>query len=120
MLTDLYKRFLTGEEVEIWPQRGSNAVPIAFNPNTGLIYTTRGTCHGSRSSPHRNRKCSATNSTGVVGRPPTIKPGDVLGHFVAINPLTGEKKWEMPLTDMPSSAGMLVTEGACVYRQDDG
>ena len=35
MLTDLYKRFLAGEEVEIWPSRGTNAVPIAFNPNTG-------------------------------------------------------------------------------------
>src|SRR5437016_2374887 len=39
VLTDLYKRFLAGEEVEIWPQRGLNAVPIAFNPNTGLVYT---------------------------------------------------------------------------------
>ena len=36
----LYKRFLAGEEVEIWPSRGTNAVPIAFNPNTGLIYAS--------------------------------------------------------------------------------
>jgi hypothetical protein len=27
-----------------------------------------------------------------------LTPGDVVGHFVAINPLTGEKKWEIPLT----------------------
>mgnify|MGYP000619104592 CR=1 FL=1 len=40
VLTDLYERFLAGEEVEIWPSRGSNAVPIAFNPNTGLVYTS--------------------------------------------------------------------------------
>ena len=40
MLTDLYKRFLAGEEVEIWPSRGTNAVPIAFNPNTGLVYAS--------------------------------------------------------------------------------
>ena len=40
MLTDVYKRFLAGEEVEIWPQRGTNAVPIAFNPNTGLVYAS--------------------------------------------------------------------------------
>src|SRR6476661_6701901 len=40
VLTDLYKRFLAGEEVEIYPQRGSNAVPAAFNPKTGLIYTS--------------------------------------------------------------------------------
>ena len=40
VLTDVYKRFAAGEEVEVWPQRGTNAVPIAFNPNTGLIYMT--------------------------------------------------------------------------------
>src|SRR6266540_3945656 len=38
VLTDVYKRFVAGEEVEVWPQRGTNAVPIAFNPATGLIY----------------------------------------------------------------------------------
>ena len=40
VLTDVYKRFLAGEEVEICPSRGTNAVPIAFNPNTGLIYAS--------------------------------------------------------------------------------
>ena len=38
VLTGIYKDFLAGEEVEIWPSRGTNAVPIAFNPNTGLVY----------------------------------------------------------------------------------
>ena len=46
---------------------------------------------------------------------PVFKPGDVVGHFVAINPLTGEKKWEVPLADMPSSAGMLATAGGLVF-----
>src|SRR5260221_14011243 len=55
------------------------------------------------------------NSTGIVARSPVFKPGDVLGHFAAMNPLTGEKKWEVPLTDMPSSAGMLVTGGGLVF-----
>src|SRR5580692_152142 len=40
VLTDVQKRFAAGEEVEIWPSRGTNAVPIAFNPNTGLIYAS--------------------------------------------------------------------------------
>src|SRR5207302_6929153 len=54
-------------------------------------------------------------STGVDSRFPEMKPGDVFGHFAAINPLTGEKKWEIPLTDLPSSAGMLVTGGGLVF-----
>jgi len=54
-------------------------------------------------------------STGVEARNPDTNPGDVLGHFAAINPLTGEKKWEVPLTDVPSAAGMLATGGGLVF-----
>ena len=114
VLTDIYERFRVGEEVEIWPSRGSNAVPIAFNPHTGLVYT---------SSWHVPRilKIVPTefvlgrNYTGVANRFPEAEPGVLLGHFVAINPLTGEKKWEIPLTDFPSSAGMLATGGGMLF-----
>src|SRR5204863_9252502 len=58
---------------------------------------------------------NGAGSTGVVARQPETKPGEVLGHFAAINPLTGEKKWEVPLTDLPSSAGMLATGGGLVF-----
>src|SRR4029453_6179129 len=34
------KRFVSGENVEICPSRVNNAVPIAFNPNTGLMYAS--------------------------------------------------------------------------------
>jgi alcohol dehydrogenase (cytochrome c) len=114
VLTDLYDQFLAGEEVQIWPSRGSNAVPIAFNPNTGLVYTT---------SWHvpRIQKIAPTEfvigrgSTGVAARIPPVEPGDLLGYFLAIDPLTGEKQWEKPLVDFPSSAGMLSTGGGVVF-----
>ena len=32
-----------------------------------------------------------------------------------MDPLTGAKKWDVPLTDMPSSAGMLATGGGLVF-----
>ena len=115
VLTDLYKRFLAGEEVEIWPQRGLNAVPIAFNPNTGLVYTNSWNLPRIQKLALPQPQILGTNSTGVVGTIPVIKPGDVVGHFVAINPLTGEKKWEVPLTDMPISAGTLVTDGGLMF-----
>jgi alcohol dehydrogenase (cytochrome c) len=115
VLTDLYKRFLAGEEVEIYPQRGTNAVPTAFNPKTGLIYASAWEMPRIQKLAAPKPQVIGTNSTGVTGRTPTFKPGDVVGHFVAINPLTGQKKWEVPLTDMPSSAGMLVTEGGLAF-----
>jgi len=55
------------------------------------------------------------DSTGVTARIPDVRPGDVLGHFAAINPLTGQKKWEVPLADLPGSAGMLATGGGLVF-----
>ena len=107
VLTPMYKRFIAGEEVEVFPQRGTNAVPIAFNPNTGLVYAS--TWNLSRVLKISTPKTQAlgTSSTEVINTYPASKPGDVLGHFVALNPLTGQKKWEVPLTDMPSSAGIL-------------
>ena len=115
VLTDLYTRFLAGEEVDIWPSRGSNAVPIAFNPHTGLIYST--TWHVPRIQQLAPPKevVIGGGSTGVNNRFPAVEPGDLLGHMVAINPLTGEKKWEVPLTDFPSSAGMLATAGGLLF-----
>ena len=114
VLTDLYERFLAGEEVSIMPSRGSNAVPIAFNPNTGLVYTS------SWNIP-RIQKITpqefvlGRNYTGIANRTPQFEPGALLGHFVAIDPLTGEKTWEVPLIDFPSSAGTLATGGGLIF-----
>jgi alcohol dehydrogenase (cytochrome c) len=116
VLTDIYKRFAAGEEVEIYPSRGTNATPIAFNPNTGLIYASAWDVPRlQKLAPQPKPAEHGKDSTGVVARQPEIKPGDVLGHFVAINPITGDKKWEIPLTEFPSSAGMLSTGGGLVF-----
>lgn len=116
VLTDLYNRFLAGEEVQIWPSRGTNAVPIAFNPTTGLIYaTTWNIPRVQKLAPSSAPQVLGARSTGVATRIPAVQPGDVLGHFLAIDPLTGKKKWEIPLTEYPSSAGVLVTGGGLVF-----
>ncbi len=115
VLTDLYKRFLAGEEVSIFPQRGTNAVPIAFNPNTGLVYVSAWDVPRIQKLAPPKPLVMGTNATGVLGRAPVSKPGEPVGHFIAMNPLTGETKWKIPLTDMPSSAGMLVTGGGLVF-----
>jgi alcohol dehydrogenase (cytochrome c) len=114
-LTDVYKRFAAGEEVEIWPQRGTNAVPIAFDPNTGLIYASTWNLPRIQKLGPQKPAENGKDSTGVIARQPEVKPGDVVGHLLAINPITGDKKWEIPLTDLPSSAGMLATGGGLVF-----
>jgi alcohol dehydrogenase (cytochrome c) len=115
VLTDVYKRFLAGEEVEIWPSRGTNAVPIAFNPNTGLIYASTWNLPRIQKLGPPPPSTLGASTTGVTARLPEVGPATVFGHLTAINPLTGEKKWEIPLTDFPSSAGMLATGGGLVF-----
>jgi len=87
VLTGLYERFLAGEEVSIWPSRGSNAVPVAFNPNTGLVYTSAWHVPRIQQLDPQQEQVLGGRSTGVNNRFPTVEPGDLLGHFVAINPL---------------------------------
>jgi len=115
VLTDLYKRFLAGEEVQIFPSRGTNAVPIAFDPNTGLVHISSWNVPRVQKIAPPKEQVPGQNSTGVVSRVPPVQPGDVLGHFVAMDPITGEKKWEVPLTDLPGAAGMLATGGGLVF-----
>lgn len=115
VLTDLLERIVAGERVAIWPSRGSNAVPIAFNPDTGLVYTS--TWHVPRIvqiEPPQERVIGG-RAIGMSSRFPDVEPGELLGHLLAIDPLTGEKKWEIPTRDFPNSAGMLATGGGLLF-----
>jgi alcohol dehydrogenase (cytochrome c) len=114
-LTGIYKDFLAGGEVEIFPSRGSNAVPIAFNPAKGLVYAAPWDMPRLQQLAPPKPQVIGENSTGVNARQPQINPGDVVGAFIAIDPLTGQRKWEAPLTDIPSSAGMLATGGGLLF-----
>jgi alcohol dehydrogenase (cytochrome c) len=115
VLTDVYKRFAAGEEVEIYPSRGTNAVPAAFDPTTGLLYANSWNVPRLQKLAAPKPFVLGGQSTGVEARQPEPKPGEPVGHFAAIDPLTGKAKWEVPLMDLPSSAGMLVTGGGLLF-----
>ncbi|HLQ94033.1 MAG TPA: PQQ-dependent dehydrogenase, methanol/ethanol family [Xanthobacteraceae bacterium] len=114
-LTGVYKDFLAGDEVSIFPSRGSNAVPLAFNPNKGLIYAAPWDVPRIQKLAPPRPQILGEGSTGVIARNPEIKPGEVVGYFIAFDPITGQRKWQQPLADLASSAGMLVTGGGLVF-----
>jgi alcohol dehydrogenase (cytochrome c) len=116
-LTGIYKDFLAGGEVEILPSRGANAVPLAYDPNKKLVYAAPWDVPRIQqlAPPSSKPQVIGESSTGVNARQPRIEPGQVVGYYVAIDPLTGQRKWEVPLTDVPSSAGMLATGGGLVF-----
>jgi len=93
VLTDLGDRFTRGEEVSIYPQRGVNAVPIAFNPNTRLIYTSSWDLPRIIKLAPPAEQVIGTRSTGIVTtRRHEIQPGEVVGHHIAMDPISGKKK----------------------------
>jgi len=115
VLTGIYKDFLAGSEVEILPSRGSNAVPIAYNPRNGLVYAAPWDLPRIQQLAPPHPQVIGENSTGVNARQPKIEPGQVVGYYIAIDPLTGQRKWEVPLKDVPSSSGMLATGGGLLF-----
>ena len=115
VLTDIGDRFTRGEEVSIYPQRGVNAVPAAYNPNTGLIYASSWAIPRTIKIAPPAKRVIGGRYTGAIAQPYKVQPGEVVGHHIAMDPLTGRKKWEIPLIEKASSAGMLVTDGGLLF-----
>ena len=113
VMTDLIDRALKGETVDVFPSRGTNATLIAFNPRTNLVYAN--TWNLARVMKYIDVKhVLGGNTTGIESTGMTPK-GEPVGHHRALDPLTGKVVWETPLMDMPSSAGMLATEGGLLF-----
>jgi alcohol dehydrogenase (cytochrome c) len=115
VLTDVAERLMKGEEVSLYPQRGTNAVMFAFNPRTNLAYfNTWDLPRTQQFVPYKFQKLGEPN-TATKGRDAVVKPGDVVGHHVAMDPLTGKFKWKIPITDVGNSASSLATEGGLIF-----
>ncbi len=113
VLTNLLDRAIAGETVDVFPSRGTNATLIAFNPKTNLVYAN--TWNLARVMKYVDFKfVLGAGSTGIESTAMTPK-GEPVGHHRAIEPLTGKVVWETPLMDMPSSAGMLATDGGLLF-----
>jgi alcohol dehydrogenase (cytochrome c) len=115
VLTDVAARLMAGEEVELYPQRGTNAIMFAFNPKTNLAYlNTWDVARIQQFVPYKFQKLGEP-STAVKGRNPVVKPGDVVGYHLAMNPLTGQMKWKIPITGIPNAASVMATDGGLLF-----
>ncbi|MEQ1772500.1 MAG: PQQ-dependent dehydrogenase, methanol/ethanol family [Burkholderiales bacterium] len=114
--TDIRKRMLAGEEVELWPAYGvKNWAPMAFNPKTGTVYlNTINYPQMVKYVPVEYKP--GARYTGVEGKPfPRPAGEDTEGWHMAMDPLTGKVKWQIKLTDFVTQAGMLATDGGLVF-----
>ncbi|HWI14476.1 MAG TPA: PQQ-dependent dehydrogenase, methanol/ethanol family [Burkholderiales bacterium] len=115
VLTDVAQRLMKGEEVEIYPQRGTNATLFAYNPKTRLVYFNNwDLARIQKFIPYKFEKLGEP-STAVEGKNPDVKPDTVVGYHVAMDPLTGKAKWKVPITGIPNAASVLATDGGLLF-----
>jgi len=102
------------EWIEKWPgTRGAkNWAHAAFNPNTGLLYAN--TMHAARMYrllPVEPFK-AGQRYMFMEAKDPENRPADLpWGHFQAIDPMTAQPRWQMPLADFPHWSAVLATGG---------
>jgi alcohol dehydrogenase (cytochrome c) len=115
VLTDVAARLMAGEEVEVYPQRGTNATLFAFNPKSRLVYVNTWDLPRIQKFIPYKFETLGEPSTAVEGKSPDIKSEDVVGYHMAMNPLTGQTKWKVPIRGIPNAASVLATDGSLLF-----
>ncbi|NRB05356.1 MAG: PQQ-dependent dehydrogenase, methanol/ethanol family [Rhodobacteraceae bacterium] len=103
----------TGEQVEFWPSAlgGKNWSPISYNQNTGLAYIN------TQNIGMNYKAVEPTYRAGVFYFGAEFSwswPEGERGFLRAIDPMSGEVKWESG-TDIPRYAGIMSTAGNVVF-----
>jgi alcohol dehydrogenase (cytochrome c) len=109
--TDIAKSIREMKATEHWPStRGAkNWQHAAFNPKTGLLYAN--TFHEGRMYKHLETKAFESGQRYMfIENLPLPRPDNQpIGHIEAIDPLTAEKKWRVPLMDFQIWSAMLAS-----------
>jgi alcohol dehydrogenase (cytochrome c) len=118
--------------IEVFPgtQGGTNYYPPSYSPRTGLFYLAAWDNYSSRSGKYdpgpwkeRERYSGSTPPPGTVapgggrgrGPAPTFKKEDEgYGTIRALDPRTGEKKWDFKMVDYTES-GVLTTASDLLF-----
>jgi alcohol dehydrogenase (cytochrome c) len=115
--TEIAKSIREAKATEHWPStRGAkNWQHAAFNPQTGLLYAN--TLHEGRMYKHLEIKPHVVGQRYmyIENLPLPRAAGEPVGHIEAIDPLTAEKKWRVPLTDFQIWSAMLSTGGGVLF-----
>jgi alcohol dehydrogenase (cytochrome c) len=114
--TEVAKTLRSGGQIEMWPSTrgGKNWPHAAFNPETGLLYAN--TIHEGRLYKHLTiEEFKAGQRYMFVENLNIPSNGQPIGHVDAIDPLTGQQKWRVPLTDHQYWSAMLATGGGLLF-----
>ena len=114
--TDVPKRLLAGEQVELWPQTrgGKNWPHAAFNPETGLLYAN--TMHAASLYKFVPEQpfVPGTRYQFIENKYVPVE-GEPIAHMDAVDPLTAQQRWRAPLFDHPQWSAMLATGSGLLF-----
>jgi alcohol dehydrogenase (cytochrome c) len=111
--TQIYTDAVAGKEVEYWPSAlgGKNWAPISYSPQTGLAYVN------TFIAGLRYKAVEPQYRAGVFyfgAEFAFVWPEGDRGSLRALDPMTGEVKWEKPVA-IPRNGGVLTTAGGLVF-----
>jgi alcohol dehydrogenase (cytochrome c) len=111
------KKLRAGEKIEMYPSvRGAKNWPhAAFSPKTGLLYANTNEGYSIYRFTDLTPYQAGARYQGVENAYPPSKPGDIVGHMEAIDPLTAKAKWRIPQRDYQVASAMLATGGGLVF-----
>ena len=112
------KKLRAGQPIDMWPSiRGAKNWPhAAFNPNTGLLYANTNHQYSNYRFTDLAPYKPGLRYQGIQNTYPTIKPGELVGHIEAIDPLTAKAKWRVPLHDHQNWSALLATGGGLLFN----
>jgi len=116
--TDVAKRLRAGEKVELQPRwtGGKNWFPMAYNPNTQKLYfPVKHETAVYQINKEMPKYKAGERYTGVTNSTLPRKPEEAWGYYAAFDPMTAQRKWQVPQMEFPMWSGSLVTAGGVVF-----
>jgi alcohol dehydrogenase (cytochrome c) len=115
--SEVSKKLRAGEMVEMWPSiRGAKNWPhAAFNPNTGLLYANTNEGYSKYKFVPIAEFKPGFRYQGIENTMSVVTPDTVAGHIEAIDPLTAQPKWRVPLKGQMIASAMLATGGGLLF-----
>ena len=117
IVTDVFKDALAGKNVTVWPSVSgvTNWQSPAFSPQTGLLYVN--TLHvGMTYEAPEPPKLEPGKPSGSPSVKRTVVTDDpnIRGYLKAVDPLTGQSKWETPYRS-PNYSSTMATASNLVF-----
>lgn len=114
VLSEAYKNMLKNKtKTEIWPSAfgGKNLAPMSYSPKTKLAYANTFNI-GWHYTPVEQQYKKGMFYIGAQME--WIMTEEYKGYLKAIDPLSGETKWQYP-TKLPMNGGVLSTDGDVIF-----